>query len=70
MDQHDGDSVRLMDALKAAGEDNCARLVAAYLNDIGREAVYVDSLEAALVSEQQLRPRQDSGREATTTSTS
>lgn len=48
MDQYDGDSVRLMDALKAAGEDNCARLVAAYLNDIGREAVYVDLLEAGL----------------------
>lgn len=39
----------LSDALKAAGEDFCARLVASYLRGIGEEAVYVSPAEAGLV---------------------
>ncbi|MEA4888369.1 MAG: aspartate kinase [Clostridiaceae bacterium] len=42
-------TMRFMDALKAAGEDNCARLVADYLNNIGRLAVYVDPREAGML---------------------
>ncbi len=38
-----------MDSLKAAGEDNCARLVADYLNSIGRQARYVDPRKAGLL---------------------
>ena len=38
-----------MDALKAAGEDNCARLVAAYLNSIGKKAVYMNPKDAGLL---------------------
>jgi aspartate kinase len=41
--------MKYMDALKAAGEDNCARLVADYLASIGREASYVDPREAGLL---------------------
>jgi len=40
---------KYMDAIKAAGEDNCARLVAAYLNSIGHRATYCDPKEAGLV---------------------
>jgi len=38
-----------MDALKAAGEDNCARLVASYLSSIGHEASYVNPKDAGLL---------------------
>jgi aspartate kinase len=38
-----------MDTLKAGGEDNCARLVAAYLRHRGIEAHYVGPQEAGLV---------------------
>ena len=41
--------MRFLDALKAAGEDNCARLVADYLSSIGRLAHYVDPLEAGML---------------------
>lgn len=44
----DGDRNKIMDLLKAAGEDNCARLVAAYLNEIGKDAIYVDLYENGL----------------------
>jgi aspartate kinase len=42
-------SARYMDSLKAAGEDNCARLVAAYLQSSGVEARYVSPKEAGLL---------------------
>lgn len=38
-----------MDAMKAAGEDNSAKLVAAYLNSIGKKASYVSPKEAGLL---------------------
>jgi len=38
-----------MDAMKAAGEDNSAKLVAAYLNSIGKKAQYVSPKEAGLL---------------------
>ncbi len=42
-------SLRFMDLLKAAGEDNCARLISAYLQALGRIAHYVDPKEAGLL---------------------
>ncbi|HBP37741.1 MAG TPA: aspartate kinase [Clostridiales bacterium] len=42
-------SLKFMDCLKAAGEDNCARLVADYLNSIGRKAAYVNPREAGML---------------------
>jgi aspartate kinase len=42
-------SLKYMDLLKAAGEDNCARLVAEYLISIGRQAVYTDPGKAGLL---------------------
>ncbi len=38
-----------MDAMKAAGEDNSAKLVAAYLNSIGKKAQYVSPKNAGLL---------------------
>lgn len=43
------DKGRYMDNLKAAGEDNCAKLVAAYLRNIGVEAHYVNPGDAGLL---------------------
>lgn len=43
------DSGKYMDSLKASGEDNCARLVAAYLQSAGVEARYVNPGEAGLL---------------------
>jgi aspartate kinase len=40
---------KFMDSLKAAGEDNCAKLVAAYLKSTGVEASYVNPKDAGLV---------------------
>jgi aspartate kinase len=40
---------KFIDALKAAGEDNCARLVAAYLSATGHSAYYCNPKEAGLV---------------------
>jgi aspartate kinase len=40
---------RFMDVMKAAGEDNCARLVAACLTAMGAPAVYVNPGEAGMV---------------------
>lgn len=40
---------KFMDAIKAAGEDNCARLVAAYLNSIGHKAYYCNPKSAGLI---------------------
>jgi aspartate kinase len=40
---------KFIDSLKAAGEDNCARLVAAYLNAAGVEAYYVSPKDVGLL---------------------
>jgi len=40
---------KYMDSLKAAGEDNCAKLVAAYLNSTGVRATYVNPGKAGLL---------------------
>ncbi len=40
---------KYLDAIKAAGEDNCARLVAAYLTSIGHKATYCDPKQAGLI---------------------
>jgi aspartate kinase len=42
-------SMKYMDSLKAAGEDNCARLVADYLQSIGKQAAYFNPLTAGLL---------------------
>lgn len=42
------DEGKYTDCLKAAGEDNCARLVTAYLRSIGTDARYVNPKEAGL----------------------
>ncbi len=39
---------RFMDSLKAAGEDNCAKLVAAYFCSIGKKARYFNPREAGM----------------------
>ncbi len=51
VEKYSQDRQRLMDALKAAGEDNCARVVAAYLNTIGQRATYVELYEAGFFLE-------------------
>lgn len=43
------DAACFMDAMKAAGEDNCARLVAAYLRSLGHEASYINPQDAGMV---------------------
>jgi aspartate kinase len=40
---------KFMDTLKAAGEDNCAKLVAQYLCSLGVEAYYINPKEAGLL---------------------
>jgi len=47
MDPHD--KGLFLDTMKAAGEDNCAKLVAAYLQSSGVEASYIDPREAGMV---------------------
>lgn len=42
------DANRYMDAIKASGEDNCAKLVAEYFVSQGHEAYYVNPKEAGL----------------------
>ncbi|WP_134701464.1 aspartate kinase [Ammoniphilus sp. YIM 78166] len=42
------DANRYMDAIKASGEDNCAKLVAQYFVSQGHEAYYVNPKEAGL----------------------
>ncbi|MCL1849573.1 MAG: GNAT family N-acetyltransferase, partial [Clostridiales bacterium] len=46
-DSLDGD--RFTDMLKAAGEDNCAKLVAAYLCALGHHAVYVNPGDCGMI---------------------
>ena len=43
------DRDRFMDSLKAAGEDNCAKLVAAYLRTTGVDASYINPKTAGLL---------------------
>ncbi len=38
-----------MDSIKAAGEDNCAKLVTAYLQSTGKQASYINPKEAGLI---------------------
>ena len=40
---------RLTDALKAAGEDNNAKVVAAYLTSLGKEAEYINPKDAGMI---------------------
>lgn len=40
---------KFMDSLKAAGEDNCAKLVAAYLKSTGADASYINPGDAGLL---------------------
>ncbi|MBN2852985.1 MAG: aspartate kinase [Clostridia bacterium] len=40
---------KYMDAIKASGEDNCAKIVAKYLNTIGYDAEYINPGSAGLV---------------------
>lgn len=42
------DRSRFIDLIKAAGEDNCARLLTAYLCSIGKYAKYLDPKEAGM----------------------
>jgi aspartate kinase len=43
------DGNRFTDVLKAAGEDNCAKLVAAYINSLGHKAVYVNPGDTGMI---------------------
>lgn len=43
------DEGKYMDCLKAAGEDNCAKLVAAYLQSTGADARYISPKDAGLL---------------------
>jgi aspartate kinase len=47
--QNRSDKNRFLDSLKAAGEDNAARLIAAYLVSIGQEAHYIDPRLAGML---------------------
>ena len=38
-----------MDSLKASGEDNCAKLIAAYIRKLGHNALYVNPGDAGLI---------------------
>jgi aspartate kinase len=48
IDRYKNEPERLMDALKASGEDNNAKLMAFYLNHLGYEAHYVNPKEAGI----------------------
>jgi aspartate kinase len=48
IDHYKNDPERLMDALKASGEDNNAKLMSFYLNHLGHEAHYVNPKEAGI----------------------
>ncbi|MCM3005300.1 aspartate kinase [Priestia koreensis] len=47
--EYQHDSLRLADALKASGEDSNAKLMAAYLNTLGKEAHYVSPKDAGIL---------------------
>ena len=40
---------KFIDLMKAAGEDNCAKLVAAYLKQIGVDAEYINPKDAGMI---------------------
>ncbi|MDD2533745.1 MAG: aspartate kinase [Eubacteriales bacterium] len=42
-------TMKFMDSLKAAGEDNCAKLVANYLQSIGKHAQYFDPKTSGMI---------------------
>ncbi|HZG59579.1 MAG TPA: aspartate kinase [Anoxybacillus sp.] len=48
IDNYKNEPERLMDALKASGEDNNAKLMAFYLNHLGHEAYYINPKEAGI----------------------
>jgi aspartate kinase len=43
------DRKKFTDMMQAAGEDNCAKLVAAYINSLGRQAVYANPGEFGML---------------------
>lgn len=49
LDGGTSDAVKFTDGLKAAGEDNSAKLVAAYLESAGHRAVYVNPGDAGMI---------------------
>ncbi|MDQ0256840.1 aspartate kinase [Evansella vedderi] len=49
IEEYQQDEDRLMDALKASGENNNAKVMAAYLSSLGMEASYVSPKEAGMV---------------------
>lgn len=49
MESFTGDRASYMDLMKAAGEDNTAKLVAGYLNSIGHKASYVNPKDAGMI---------------------
>mgnify|MGYP001072879956 CR=1 FL=1 len=49
MSNYGNDNDRFMDSMKAAGEDNTAKLVAKYLNSLGLEASYINPREAGML---------------------
>ena len=46
---YSGNNKKFIDIMKAAGEDNCAKLVAGYLQSIGVEAHYVNPYDVGLI---------------------
>jgi len=44
-----GNKEKFIDLMKAAGEDNCAKLVASYLQNLGVKATYVNPKDAGLI---------------------
>jgi aspartate kinase len=49
LDTNTSDKEKFMDSVKASGEDNCAKLVAAYLKSLGHEAKYINPRDAGLI---------------------
>ncbi|HHY24654.1 MAG TPA: aspartate kinase [Clostridiaceae bacterium] len=46
---YSGNRKKFLDVMKAAGEDNCARLVAGYLQSLGNNAHYINPKDAGLI---------------------
>lgn len=49
LNKYNGSAAKFVDLMKAAGEDNSAKLVAEYLKAIGVNAAYVDPKEAGMI---------------------
>ena len=49
LDENKSDAGQFMDQLKAAGEDNSAKMMAAYLTSTGLEAQYINPKDAGLI---------------------